>query len=386
MWQDYLTVFSGILPRAVERLAPETPYWPSSPSADYEETSDSYQSGDNHDWSVWHGRVPFADYEKNITRFVSEYGFQSFPEMRSVEAFTLPEDRTGIFTDVMLAHQKNTAGNSIIHDYLLRDYSEPRDFPSFLYASQVLQAEGIKVGAEHLRRNRARSRGSLYWQLNDCWPVASWSSIDYYGRWKALHYYARRFYAPLLVSPHVEQGSLAVYVVSDKTEPTVGELRLRLLRFDGTLVSEKKTAATVPPLSSQAYLQMPLSQLPSGTDSAQVFVTAELLVAGKAVSRNLIYVVPTRQISLPQAAVASELTQAGDGYRLRLSSPVLARSVFVSFGALDAEISDNYFDLLPGESIDVDVKSAAELDALRSSLKVVSLAEAFAPLAAKKAP
>ena len=136
---------------------------------------------------------------------MTEYGFQSFPEMRTVETFTIPEDRINIFTPVMLAHQKNNAGNSIIHDYMLRDYPQPKDFASFLYASQVLQAEGIKIGAEHLRRNRPRTMGSIYWQLNDCWPVASWSSLDYYGRWKALHYYARRFYAPLLVSPHQEE-------------------------------------------------------------------------------------------------------------------------------------------------------------------------------------
>ena len=119
----------------------------------------------------------------------------------------------------MLAHQKNNEGNSIISDYMAKDYPAPKDFPSFLYVSQVLQAEGIKIGAEHLRRSRPETMGSLFWQLNDCWPVASWSSIDYYGRWKALQYYARRFYAPILVSPHIEGGALKVYIVSDKTDP-----------------------------------------------------------------------------------------------------------------------------------------------------------------------
>ncbi|MGA3264935.1 MAG: glycoside hydrolase family 2 protein, partial [Terracidiphilus sp.] len=182
MWQDYLTEFSGILPRVVARLDAETPYWPSSPSADYEAISPVYHSGDDHIWDVWHGRVPFSTYESHHARFVTEYGFQSFPEMRTIEAFTQPEDRANIFTPVMLAHQKNDEGNAIIHDYLLRDYPEPRDFASFLYLSQVLQAEGIKIGAEHFRRSRPETMGSIYWQLNDCWPVASWSSIDYYGR------------------------------------------------------------------------------------------------------------------------------------------------------------------------------------------------------------
>jgi beta-mannosidase len=378
MWQDYLTLFSGILARAVERLSPETPYWPSSPSADYEETSDAYASGDMHDWSVWHGRVPFSDYKKHFPRFMTEYGFQSFPEMRSVESFTTPEDRAGIFSDVMLAHQKNNAGNAIIRDYLLRDYAEPRDFAAFLYASQVLQAEGIKVGAEHLRRTRPRAMGSLYWQLNDCWPVASWSSIDYFGRWKALHYYARRFYSPLLVSPNVEDGSLTVYVVSDRSEAAQADLRVRLLGVDGTVVSDKSQAIEIPPLSSRPYVQVALTDLPP-FDPTRVVVATELSAAGKLVSSNLAYLVPTKQFKLLPAVVASELTKSGDRYSLRLSSKLLARSVHVSFGSLDAQVSDNYFDLLPGEPLEVDVRSAAGLEELRSSLKVVSLVDAFPP-------
>ena len=194
---------------------------------------------------MWHGRVPFSTYEADHTRFVTEYGFQSFPEMKTIEAFTQPEDRTSIFTPVMLAHQKNNEGNSIIHDYLLRDYAEPKDFASFLYVSQVLQAEGIKIGAEHLRRSRPETMGTIFWQLNDCWPVASWSSIDYYGRWKALQYYARRFYAPILVSPHVEDGALKVYIVSDKTKAEPATLRVRLMDFDGKVLLEETNAVNV---------------------------------------------------------------------------------------------------------------------------------------------
>jgi beta-mannosidase len=370
MWEDYLTVFSGILPRVVERLTSETPYWPSSPSADYEEVSDAYQSGDMHDWSVWHGRVPFRDYEKHNPRFMTEYGFQSFPEMRTVESFTVPEDRTGITTPVMLAHQKNTAGNAIIHQYLLRDYPEPRDFPAFLYASQVLQAEGIKVGAEHLRRNRPRTMGSIYWQLNDCWPVASWSSLDYYGRWKALQYYARRFYNDLLVSPHQENGAVAVYVVSDRTALAKAELRVRIMSVDGATLSDKSQSIQVAPLSSQVYLQFPL---PKDADPNRSFIAADLIVGGKTVSSNLLFVAPTKDVQLPPAAIKTEW----DGTRLRLSAPVLARSVWVSFGSLEATPSDNYFDLLPGQPVEIAITGAASADELRKSLKVMSLVDAF---------
>ncbi len=383
MWQDYVSVFSGILARTANRLIPETPYWPSSPSSDYEETSPAFQSGDYHDWSVWHGRVPFSEYEKHHPRFMTEYGFQSFPEMATVEAFTLPEDRTSIFTAVMLAHQKNNEGNSIIHDYMLKYYSEPKDFGSFLYASQVLQAEGIKIGAEHLRRERPRSMGSIFWQLNDCWPVASWSSIDYYGRWKALQYYARRFYAPLLVSPHLEDGSFNIYVVSDKTAPTSAQLRVRLMTLAGATVSDKTETIQIPELSSKIYSQRPLAEFANGngTDAANMFAVTDLIVDGKTVSSNLLYFAPAKEVHLPDPQITTELAADGASYRLRLTSKALARSVYLSFSDPATELSDNYFDLIPGQSVDITFDSKLSADQLKQALKVTSLIDAFAPSA-----
>ena len=379
MWQDYLTVFSGILNRVVARLAPETPYWPSSPSSDYEALSDHYQSGDAHIWDVWHGRVPFSTYETHHARFVTEYGFQSFPEMNTVEAFTDPGDRTGIFTAVMLAHQKNNEGNDIIHNYLLKDYSEPKDFQSFLYVSQVLQAEGIKIGAEHFRRSRPETMGSIFWQLNDCWPVASWSSIDYYGRWKALQYYARRFYAPVLVSPHVEDGSLKVYIVSDKVKGESATLRVRLMDFDGKVLLEESHAVDVTPLASKVYLDWPLKKLADAgaADTSRVFVVADLTEGGAQVSRNLAYLAPVKEVHLKPAALKIETSGANGSYKLSVTSPVLARSVSISAGSLDVKLSDNYFDILPGDTIQIVATTTSTLDKLKAQLKVLSLTDAF---------
>ncbi|MGD0892584.1 MAG: glycoside hydrolase family 2 protein [Terracidiphilus sp.] len=379
MWQDYLTEFSGILPRVVARLDAETPYWPSSPSADYETVTPAFHTGDDHIWDVWHGRVPFSTYETHHSRFVTEFGFQSFPEMKTIESFTEPADRTGIFTPVMLAHQKNNEGNSIIHDYLLKDYPEPKDFASFLYVSQVLQAEGIKIGAEHFRRSRPETMGSIFWQLNDCWPVASWSSIDYYGRWKALQYYARRFYAPVLVSPHVEDGSVKTYIVSDKTEPIHALLHVRLMNFDGKVLLEDQKAVEVTPQASKVHLDWPLNKLTeaAGGDASKVFVVAEVSSGGTQLSNNLTYLVPVRAIRLKPAQLQVEATGANGTYKIRVTSPVLARSVYVSFGELDAKFSDNYFNLLPGESETITVTSSASLEALKAQLKVISLMDAF---------
>jgi beta-mannosidase len=379
MWQDYLTEFSGILNRVVARLDAETPYWPSSPSADYEEKSDKFESGDAHDWSVWHGRVPFTDYEKHHWRFVSEYGFQSFPEMRTVESFTVPEDRANIFTPVMLAHQKNNEGNSIIHDYILRDYSEPKDFASFLYVSQVLQAEGIKIGAEHFRRSRPETMGSIIWQLNDCWPVASWSSIDYYGRWKALQYYARRFYAPVLVSPHVEDGVVKVFIVSDRTAAQDAELRVRLMDFDGKVLLEENRAVNIAPLSSQVDFEWPLDKISAaaGGDLTKVFVAADLGRADAQISRNLIYLAPVKQVHLKPAALNVEAAGQNGSYTIHVTSPVLARDVYLSFGNLDVKLSDNYFDVLPGETVTITATTTASRDDLQAQMKAISLTDAF---------
>jgi beta-mannosidase len=384
MWQDYLTEFSGILNRVVERLDAETPYWPSSPSSDYEELSDKYQSGDAHIWDVWHGRVPFSTYETHHSRFVTEYGFQSFPEMKSIEAFTEPDDRANIFTPVMLAHQKNNEGNAIIHDYLLKDYPEPKDFASFLYVSQVLQAEGIKIGAEHFRRSRPETMGSIFWQLNDCWPVASWSSIDYYGRWKALQYYARRFYAPILVSPHVEGGSVKVYIVSDKIAAQPATLHVRLMDFDGKILLEDNQNVSVDPLASKVYLDWPLAKLAQAgaSDTSRVFVVAELTSGDSQLSRNLTYLAPTKEVHLKPAQLAVETAGANGDYSLRITSPVLARSVYLSFGSLDVQVSDNYFDLLPGETRAIKVTGQASLEALKAKLQVISLTDAFAATSA----
>jgi beta-mannosidase len=395
MWQDYLTVFSGIIPTLVARYDPGAAYWPSSPSGDYEETKamnyrvleegddvgGNEESGDTHDYTVWTSstllpRVPFSSEEDHHYRFVSEYGFQSMPEMRTIDSFTLPEDRTSTNTPVMTVHQKDPAGYASMLAYIRQYYRRPKDFGSLVYASQVVQAEFIKVVAEHLRRDMPRTMGSIFWQLNDCWPVVSPSSIDYYGRWKALQYYARRFYSPLLVSSRLKDGSLNVSVVSDKTTPTTASLRVRVMKFDGTVLHSETQNITIPALSSKVYLQIPTQPY---SDPAQTVAAMDLAVNDKQVSSNLMYLAPTPDVHLPAAEITSRLTQANGAYEVRLSSKVLARDVYVSFGDHDAKFSDNYIDLLPGETVTIIVHSPASLAGLESSMKVMSLVDAIEP-------
>ena len=275
VWQDYVVMFNDILKSVVTEYADPVPYWPSSPSANFETPANNPDNGDFHYWTVWHALAPISDYTQQHPRFMSEYGFQSFPEMRTIASFAAPAD-FAIDSEVMKSHQKNHGGNERILTYMLREYPEPKDFPSFVYLSQVQQAEAIKVGAEQLRRSRPRTMGSLYWQLNDCWPVASWSSIDYFGRWKALQYYARRFYDDLLISPFAHDGNVDIYVVSDKLQPVNAQVRVRLLDFSGKVLQEQTKDVQLPPQSSAVYLSLVEKDLLKDCRPAAGFLTTDL--------------------------------------------------------------------------------------------------------------
>ncbi len=377
VWEDYVVLFHDILKSVVEQNAQPTPYWPSSPSADFEAAPSSDDNGDVHYWDVWHGLKPIEEYNQQNPRFMSEFGFQSFPEMRTIQSFAAPGD-LAIDSEVMKSHQKNHGGNEKILTYMLREYPEPRDFAAFIYLSQVQQAEAIKVGAEHLRRNRPRTMGALFWQLNDCWPVASWSSIDYFGRWKALQYYARRFYADLLISPYAHDGAVDVYVVSDKLQPTNAHVHMRLLDFAGKVLLEKTQDVQVPAQSSAAYLSVNEKQILGSNRLDEAFLVFDLNVDGKRVSRNQVFFDRMRNLDLPlKTAIQSDIHPTRDGYTVTLQSPVLARNLYLSFGDLEVTPSDNYFDLLPGEKVTVQLKSSATLAQVQQAMKVVSLTDAF---------
>ena len=377
VWQDYVILFADVIKSAVTQYADPVPYWPSSPSANFEEIPDNQHNGDMHYWQVWHAQAPASDYTLQFPRFMTEYGFQSFPEMRTIRTFAAHED-LDIRSTVMQAHQKNKGGNERILTYMLREYREPKDFASFIYLSQVQQAEIVKIGAEHLRRQRPRTMGSLYWQLNDCWPVASWASIDYYGRWKALHYYARRFYDDVLISPFLHDDKIDVYVVSDKLQALAGTARIRLLDFSGNNLLEQKKEIQIPAQSSAIYFSIDKSALAAKGDPHKSFLVFDLDMSGKRVSRNLMLLDVTHDVQLPVSPkIEATVDKTGEDYTVTMKTSQLARSVYLSFGELDVQTSDNYFDLLPGEPITIRVKSSATGEQLKSALKIVSLTDAF---------
>jgi len=395
MWQNYLTLFSGVIAQTVARLDPETPFWPSSPSADYEDTSgdfrmpdaknlsesQEYMSGDMHNYAV---HAP-EEYEQYFPRFMSEYGWLSFPDRQTIRTYTEPNDRTSITTPVMRAHQDGEQGNADILNAVVKRYGQPKDLDSLVYLSQVMQAEWVRIGAEHLRRNMPRTMGSLFWQLNDCWPGATLSSMDYEGRWKALQYYTRRFYSPILLSPHIENSSLAVYVISDKMMPVQAIIRLRIMKPDGAVLDEKSQTVVVPPLSSKAYMSVPLAELQRISDSAtsSTFAVTDLIVGEKDVYTRVTYFAPNRDLQLPKPVIHAEIVKKGGSLQVRLRSNTLARDVYVSFGDEDARLSDNYIDLLPNQERRIDLLGKTDIKRLQASLRVISLEDSIAPAEAQ---
>ena len=375
LWQDYLLLFNDVLKSVVHDYAPDTPYWPSSPSANYEAAPDNPNNGDMHYWAVWHALEPIENYTHQNPRFMSEYGFQSFPEMSTIRKFAQPSDYD-INSAVMRNHQKNTGGNERILTYMLREYREPKDFESFVYMSQVQQAEAIKVGAEHFRRMKPRTSGQFFWQINDCWPVASWASIDYYNRWKALQYYAVRFYDDLLVSPWYHDGKVETYVVSDKLQPLKAKLRIRLMDFEGKVLSDRSTDIDVPAQSSAIYSTQTEQEILGSADRRDVFAIYELQQNGRVLSRNEVFFAKMRDLNLPSPNVEIKVGSQGGKTTITMKSSTLARNLALFFGDLDVQATDNYFDILPGSEVTVSVDGKASAEQVRQALKVVTIVDA----------
>lgn len=352
IWSDYEKIFKKLLPKAVQTYANGINYWESSPSySRYHEKCDVM--GDSHYWGVWHDEEPFEQYAKRVPRFMSEYGFQSFPEWNTIKSFTEEADR-GLETPIMTVHQKHPRGNTLMRKYMAREYQVPDKFEDFTYVSQIVQAEGIRKGIEAHRRAMPYCMGSLYWQLNDVWQVASWSSIDGLGNWKALHYSAKEAFAPLLLSPINNAGTCQVYVVSDYLNAFENvALSIKTIDFQGKVVFEENfNISSIPANQSALIWQKKISQLLNGANENTVFARFELKQGNKIlVSRNYFFDLP-KNLNLSKPTIKTDVEKVGNRYKLTLSSDRLAKNIFLQTNA-KGHWSENYFDLFPNETKEV---------------------------------
>ena len=350
--RDYLTQFEDVLQKAVHEAAPDVFYWPSSPSSGggFDHPNDENR-GDVHYWDVWHGNQPFTAYRQFYFRFCSEFGFQSFPCPKTVASFAAERERN-IFSRVMESHQKNAGANQKILAYLAQTLRMPASFEGMLYASQLLQAEAVRYGVELWRRNLGRCMGAIYWQLNDCWPVASWSSIDYFGRWKALHYAARRFFAPVLASCVLEGRKARFYITNDRPEDFAGELICLLADARGQVLRTERRAVTCPALCALEAGLMDFSREFSQTlrhpeDERMVCFTL-LDGEGNSVSEGCELFSLPKYFAFQPPRIRWEIAEEEDRFRITLDCDAAAWGVCLELSQADGRFSDNWFALLPG--------------------------------------
>jgi len=354
---DYINIFERIIPELLKQNDPDTFYWPSSPSGGggFNDPNSS-DRGDAHYWDVWHQSKPYTEYRKYFFRYVSEFGFQSLPDKKTIDTFTQPEDQN-FFSYIMDKHQRSNTGGGKIISYMAQTFHYPRDFDTLVYASQLLQAEAIRFGVEHWRRNRGRCMGAIYWQLNDCWPGISWSSIDSCGRWKALHYYAKRFFAPVLLTCEetsafstgsgINAETLSDYksvgfsVVNETVKPFEGSIRWSLRHAGGEIIMEGCTAVTPECLSVSRLEKIDISF----ADLFENYIYYELLDKdGLVISEAASLLCPPKYFKFLDPAI----TYKYYGKKLIIEAKAFAKSVEVSFTDGDSVLSDNYFDMNPG--------------------------------------
>jgi len=434
--EAYDRMFHELLPGLCAQEDPDTPYWPSSPSSNLRfVTPNATHRGDTHNWEVWHGNLPFQAYREHPSRFVSEFGFQSLPPLETVRTYAGEAD-WNMTSYIMEHHQRNDAGNGKIIKYLTDHFRMPKDFPSLVYLTQILQAEAVRTGVEFWRRSKACTSGTLYWQLNDCWPVASWASLDYYGRWKALHYAARRFYAPVhlsaedcgpdigphpLTDSHAGQRTIAwtvktpdgevvntgertmsskaieellqigkpvrqadaplvtLYVTNDLTEAWTGTVRWSLETLNGEVLREGEEKLSVSALDAVQVCALDFSAQVTPQNRSEVVLVYALFHGNERLSLDVLPFVPNKHLALEKPELRIEVAETATAFAITLSAQRLARFVWLSVPGEDVVFSDNYFDIPAKRSVTVQMPVLDDwmVERVRNALRVRSLVDAF---------
>jgi len=381
--EDYRRLFEGMLGGIVARLDPQRDYWPSSPHTPHGDRTNPHDPtcGDAHLWAVWFGGQPFEWYRTCAHRFNSEFGFQSFPTPKTVRSYTAGGDRN-ITSPIMEHHQRSPSGNAIIMTYMLSWFRMPHGFENTLWVSQILQGMAMKYAVEHWRRSMPRGMGTLYWGLNDCWPGTTWSGIDGCGRWRALHYMARTFYAPVLVSvvEDAADGRAEIHVTSDRLEDRAGRVSWRLVTLDGALLAAGSRRVRIPARRNRRVERLDLSDPLACWGAERLLLFVDLRIRGQVVSSNLAMFARPKQMDLPDPGLTTRVRRAGKGaftVTLRARRPGLW--VWLELRGADARFSDNFFHIAPDEKVEVTLQPAKAFTAerLRAALRVRSLVDTY---------
>ena len=375
LWKNYITLsrwtekfFWRILPGWVEKHDGATPFISGSPTGGaYRKGTAEDHEGDTHLWHVWHGLQPLDYYRRRMTRFCSEFGLESLPSMEAVRSFAEPADYD-ITSPVFNAHQKCGTGNQKILYYILSQYRQPKGFGDLLYLSQLTQAECVRDATEHWRRSRGRCNGSLYWQLNDCWPVCSWAGVDYAGRGKALHFAARRFFSPVALSIEDSEKSIKLYVLNDTREARYLTLAWQLMDFDGKIVASNESAVIAPPLSSHMHTSM------ANCGNKNLVLRAQLKDGDQVISTRTLLFGKEKDLDLPACKFKARVEVKDGIATITAQSDRFARAVMIESGLASGDFSDNFVDFFPNEPMTFTVRTnGVSAGALRQSLRFLTV-------------
>lgn len=358
MNRGYDVLFRQLLPDMVKRFDSDRFYMHGSPYEANWGRPESWKIADSHNWGTWYGRKPFESFDSEIPRFMSEYGFQAFPEMKTIRTFAEEKDFE-LESPVMNAHQKATIGNALIKQTMGLYYKVPAKFEDLVYVGLVLQGQGMRHGIEAHRRNRPYCMGSLFWQLNDSWPVVSWSSIDYYGNWKAMQYQSQRAFAPVLINAIKEGDDLCVYLISDELQDR-GDVRLtvELMDFDGKSHGKWTHSGKLSANTSMLFLKKRVYEFLSKQDAATSFLRFTLKAKnGAALADEVFYFAYPKDQKLPEARIETSVKRRGEAIEMTLKADKLARDIFIEVPVQGVRFSDNFFDLLPGQRKKITITS-----------------------------
>ncbi len=377
--EGYDRMFHHLLPDVAAANDPDHLYWPSSGSSGIAFSNPSSQSrGDTHYWDVWHGRKPFTAYRSQFPRFMSEFGFQALPPYKTIQTYAEPKDQN-MTSYVMEHHQRSGSGNGLMIGQMTDTFRMPKDFESLVYLSMILQAEGIRYGVEHWRRNMDRVSGTLIWQLNDCWPVASWSSLDYFGRWKALHYAARRFYEPVMLSIEDTGTKMDVHVTSDRTETWQGEVRWKIETLGGDVLDQGQKDVKAAALADTPVLSLDFSSKVNDQNRRGLIFTAELWQGGARKALKVATFAPNKHLELVDPQLHAAVREEDGRLVFDISAKSLARFVELSLQSADVVFSDNFFDVPANETVTVsaDMPRRWTLSRAQKAVRLRSLYQSY---------
>ena len=376
--EGYDKTFRELLPEIVMEFAPNTFYLHGSPDTANWGRPESLNYGDAHYWGVWHGREPFEVLDVNVPRFMSEFGFQSFPEMKTILTFAEPKD-FDIDSEIMKTHQKSGIGNEAIKQYMNMYYIAPSNFEDFVYVGLVMQGEGMKYGIQAHRRNRPFCMGTLYWQLNDSWPVVSWSGIDYYNNWKALHYKVRDVFAPIALNIHKNEEMLDFYIMSDKLENVENlTMNISLIDFTGKVYNNYQAKVIAKANVSKKVYSISIDKFATVQQQENCVVYVELKDANnKLLAESKYYFNWPNKLNLPKTNIKQRVVYKDGEYRVALSSENLAKNVFIEIPIQGVKFSDNFFDILPGENKVITISSPELKKAHKTPITVKHLRQTY---------